>query len=398
MSCIASVSPVVIVGTGLAGFGIAKELRKLDADVPIVMVSKDAGDFYSKPMLSNALGAKKSAASLVMKPSAAMEAELRAQILKHTQVMGINLQARCLQLDNGARQPYSTLVLAMGADPIRLALEGNGAGQVLSVNDLDDFSLFENALAELDVRNTTRNVLILGAGLIGCEFANDLLARGFSPTVVDLADRVLQRLLPFQASQRLQTALEDAGAAFRFKAAVTSVNRSANGFTVRFSDGSTALSDLVMSAIGLTPRIALAAQAGLAVRRGIVTDETLMTSDKGVFALGDCAEVGGSILPYVMPIMFQSRALAATLTGKPTAVKYPAMPVTVKTPACPTVVCPPPLQAVGRWEVLETDDGLETLFLESASSGSALGFALQGKSVSKRQQFVNRIVSRVPTC
>lgn len=388
-----SASPIVIVGTGLAGYGLARELRKLDAEVPIVMVSRDAGDFYSKPMLSNALGAKRSAASLVMKSSVAMGTELRAQILKHTQVAGIDLQARHLHLEGGARQPYSALVLAMGADPIRVALKGNGVGDILSVNDLDDFLVFEKALAELDGRDTSRNVLILGAGLIGCEFANDLLARGFSPTVVDLADRVLERLLLPQASQRLRTNLENAGAAFRFKTKVTSVNRSAGGFGAEFSDGTSMQCDLVISAIGLNPRITLAAQAGLAVGRGIITDENLMTSDAQVFAMGDCAEVSGAVLPYVMPIMFQSRALAATLTGKPTAVKYPVMPVTVKTPACPTVVCPPPARAEGAWEVLETEDGLEALFLDSTSSDRALGFVLQDKSISKRQQIANRIAT-----
>ncbi|HWI11498.1 MAG TPA: FAD-dependent oxidoreductase, partial [Burkholderiaceae bacterium] len=254
-----SASPIVIVGTGLAGYGLARELRKLDAEVPIVMVSRDAGDFYSKPMLSNALGAKRSAASLVMKSSVAMGAELRARILERTQVTGIDLQARCLQLEGGARQPYSALVLAVGADPIRLALNGNAVGDLLSVNDLDDFSVFEKALAVLDGRNSSRNVLILGAGLIGCEFANDLLARGFSPTVVDLADRVLERLLLPRASQRLRTNLENAGVAFRFKTRVTSVNRSADGFSVEFSDGTSMPCDLVISAIGLNPRIALAA-------------------------------------------------------------------------------------------------------------------------------------------
>lgn len=388
-----SASPIVIVGTGLAGYGLARELRKLDAEVPIVMVSRDAGDFYSKPMLSNALGAKRSAASLVMKSSVAMGTELRAQILKHTQVAGIDLQARHLHLEGGARQPYSALVLAMGADPIRVALKGNGVGDILSVNDLDDFLVFEKALAELDGRDTSRNVLILGAGLIGCEFANDLLARGFSPTVVDLADRVLERLLLPQASQRLRTNLENAGAAFRFKTKVTSVNRSAGGFGAEFSDGTSMQCDLVISAIGLNPRITLAAQAGLAVGRGIITDENLMTSDAQVFAMGDCAEVSGAVRPYVMPIMFQSRALAATLTGKPTAVKYPVMPVTVKTPACPTVVCPPPARAEGAWEVLETEDGLEALFLDSTSSDRALGFVLQDKSISKRQQIANRIAT-----
>lgn len=387
-----SISPIVIVGTGLAGYSLARELRKLDAEIPIVMVSRDAGAFYSKPMLSNALSAKRSAASLVMKSAATMEAELRARVLTHTQVVTIDLQTRCLHLEGGGRQPYGALVLAMGADPIRAALKGNGADSVLAVNDLDDFSLFESSLAELDRRNTSRDVLILGAGLIGCEFANDLLSRGFNPTIVDVADRALERLLPPQASRRLQTRLENTGAAFRFNAAAVSVNRSAERLIVELSDGTAMRCDLIVSAIGLRPRMGLAAQAGLEVHRGIATDEKMATSDPRVFAIGDCAELGGSVLPYVMPILFQCRALAATLTGTPTAVKYPVMPITIKTPASPMVVCPPPLGAAGAWEVLETEEGLEAVFWSGAASERALGFALQGQSISKRQQMTGRVV------
>ena len=99
----------------------------------------------------------------------------------------------------------------------------------------------------------------------------------------------------------------------------------------------------------LRPRTSLAHEAGLAVNRGIVTNRLLATSAPNVHALGDCAEVDGHTLPYVMPIMQQARALAATLAGTPTPVLYPAMPVIVKTPACPTVVCPPPL--VGKFTI-----------------------------------------------
>ena len=255
---------------------------------------------------------------------------------------------------------------------------------MLSVNDLDDFARFAEAL---DHPDGVKHVTILGAGLIGCEFANDLLHRGVEPTVLDLADRALGRLLPEAASQRLQTHLEAAGAKFRFGVAVQSVDVApeGGGLQVTLSDGSTMKTDMVLSAIGLKPRTLMAAQAGLQVNRGIVVDRHLAASAEHAYALGDCAEVDGHTLPYVLPLMQQARALAAGLAGQKTPVAYPAMPVTVKTPACPTVVCPPPLDAPGDWAVTTTDDGLEARFTSSSQPGQLLGFVLQGKAVSQRQ-------------
>lgn len=375
--------PLVILGTGLAGYTLAREFRKLDKETPLVIVSRDHAGFYSKPMLSNALAGKKTAATLVMKAADKMAAELNATVKPQAEVQGIDTAARTLRLANGETLAYRDLVLALGADPIRLPLQGDAADAVLSVNDLDDYARFADRLEGV------KAVVILGAGLIGCEFANDLLAREITPTVIDLADRALPRLLPPEASARLQARLEAAGAQFRFGVSVQTVQRAAIGLGVTLSDGSTLQADLVLSAIGLRPRTALAAEAGIAVNRGIVTNRLLATSAPNVHALGDCAEVAGHTLPYVMPIMQQARALAATLAGTPTPVSYPAMPVLVKTPACPTVVCPPPLDASGAWSVTLTDDACDARFL--SGDGQLLGFALLGTATTQRQALVTQV-------
>lgn len=310
--------PVVIVGSGLAGYNVARELRKADAEVPIVVISRDEAGFYSKPMLSNALAGKKTAASLVTKSAEKMADEVKLRVLARTSVTKVDTAARKLTLSNGEVLPYRDLVLALGADPIRLPLAGDAADTVLSVNDLDDFARFAEALDTAGPGGQpVKRVAILGAGLIGCEFANDLLHREVQPTVLDLAERVLPRLLPPQASARLQAKLEAGGASFRFGTGVTAVNRGANGLVLTLSDGSPLEADLVLSAIGLKPRTQLAADAGVAINRGIVVDRHLATSVPHVYAVGDCAEVAGHLLPYVLPLMGQARALAATLAGRP---------------------------------------------------------------------------------
>ena len=278
---------------------------------------------------------------------------------------------------------YRDLVLALGADPLRLPLEGDAADAVLSVNDLDDYARFADKLAGV------KAVAILGGGLIGCEFANDLLHRGITATVIDLADRPLSRLLPEAASAHLRQRLEAAGVRFRFNVVASAVHRADAGFELLLSDASRLQADLVLSAIGLRPRTALAHAAGIEVNRGIVTNRGLATSAPHVFAVGDCAEVAGHNLPYVMPLMQQARALAATLAGTPTPVVYPAMPVLVKTPACPTVVCPPPMNALGEWQVNTTDDGCDARFI--GPDGKVLGFALLGSATAQKQTLAAQV-------
>lgn len=376
---------VVIIGSGLAGYNVARELRKADANVPIVVVSRDHAGFYSKPMLSNALAGKKTAATLVMKSAEKMSEDIKGRVIANSTATGIDTQARTVTLASGEVLAYRDLVLALGADPIRLPLQGDAADTVLSVNDLDDFARFADALDTAAGGQPVKRVAILGAGLIGCEFANDLLHRGIEPTVLDLADRALARLLPAEASARLQDKLQAGGTTFRFGVGVHSVDQANDGLKLTLSDGSTMQTDLVLSAIGLKPRTHLATEAGVLTGRGVMVNRELATNVPHVYAVGDCAEVDGHLLPYVLPLMAQARALATTLAGKPTPVSYPAMPVVVKTPAWPTVVCPPPANAAGNWSVKADEESIEARFTAADNPEQLLGFALQGKAVTQRQ-------------
>ncbi len=386
--------PVVIVGAGLAGYNFARELRKLDAAVPLVVISQDAAGFYSKPMLSNALAGNKTAQTLVMKSADKMATELNARVMPHARLTAIDPQRREITLHHGDGSEtlvYRDLVLALGADTIRLPLAGDAADTVLSVNDLDDFARFAQALEAGPLGGPVKRVAILGAGLIGCEFANDLLARGITPVVMDMAARPLSRLLPPEASAALQAKLQAAGVSFRLGVAATAVQRGQGALQVVLDQGEPVEADLVLSAVGLQPRVALAAQAGVAVNRGVLVSRQLATNVPHIHALGDCAEVDGWVLPYVMPLMAQARALAATLAGQPTAVAYPAMPVVVKTPAWPTVVCPPAPGADGQWLVEVQEDGLVARFVSATQPEQLLGFALQGKAVSQRQALASQV-------
>ncbi|WP_312170239.1 NAD(P)/FAD-dependent oxidoreductase [Stutzerimonas kunmingensis] len=368
-------APVVIIGTGLAGYNLAREIRKLDTQTPLLLITADDGRSYSKPLLSTGFAANKNAESLGMATAGAMAEQLNAEIRIHTRVTRLDPANRRVWIGNEPVS-YRDLVLAWGAQTIQVPVAGDAADAVFPINDLHDYGRFRAAVAG------KRRVLILGVGLIGCEFANDLLLGGHEVDLVAPSEQVMPGLLPLQAAQAVRRGLEGIGARFHLGATLQRLERSDDGLQAQLSDGNRLACDLVVSAVGLRPRTELAAEAGLEVKRGIVVDRLLQTSAAHVYALGDCAEVEGLNLLYVMPLMAGARALAKTLFGNPTFVSYGPMPVTVKTPACPVVVSLPALDSVGSWTVEAEGNDVKALYL--GASGQLLGYALTGAAVQER--------------
>jgi rubredoxin-NAD+ reductase len=355
---------------------LAKELRKLTPDAPLHIITRDDGAFYSKPMLSNALAKGKTAQTLATATAEQMAAQLRATVWPHSEVTAVDVAAHTVTA-RGETMRFDKLVLAVGAHPIRPPISGDAAAAVCTVNNLEDYVRFRGRIEQ------ARRVAVIGPGLIGCEFANDLVLAGKAVTVIGPAAEPLDRLLPPEAGRALREALAAAGVTWRLGVSVQRVDGRDGELVLQLSDGTVIAADAALSAVGLKPDVELARKAGIATRRGIVVDRYLETSVPDVFALGDCAEVEGLVLPFVMPIMQAARALARTLAGTRTAVTYPAMPVVVKTPAHAVVVSPPRPGNEGHWEVTVTAQGARALHRDN--HGRAVGFALTGAAVAEKQ-------------
>ena len=384
---------LIIVGAGLAGWTTAREFRKLDTTMPVFLVTADSGDFYAKPSLSNAFAQGRLPAQLVSTPAAKMAETLNVTLLAHTRVEAIDTAAQTLSVRSAARLQtlaFSSLVLATGAQAIRVPVQGDAADAVMSINSLDDFAAF-HARLQADAESPgapLREVLIMGAGLIGCEFANDLAQAGMRVRVVDPGPRPLAALLPPEASAALQSALEALGVQFDFECTVRAVDQAAGQLQATLATGESVPADAVLSAIGLRADTALAQAAGLLVDRAIVVNTFLQTSAAHIYALGDCAQYAsapsllsmhGSTLPYVMPIMSAARALAATLAGSPTALVFALMPVSVKTPALPLVVAAAQTGLAGHWAAAG-----EGIWHWLDDAGQPRGFVLAGAQTSQR--------------
>jgi len=368
-------APVVIIGTGLAGYNLAREFRKLDGETPLLLITADDGRSYSKPMLSTGFGKNKDADGLSMAEPGAMAEQLKAEVRTHTRISGIDPGHKRLWIGEEA-VIYRDLILAWGAETVRVPIEGDAVDCVFPINDLEDYARFRAAAAGAEQQHPTL------AGLIGCEFANDLSLGGYEVQLVAPCEQVMPTLLHPAAAAAVQAGLESLGARFHLGPVLTRLQRVADGLEAHLSDGQVIACDVVVSAIGLRPRIDLAAAAGLQINRGVMVDRHLKTSHANIYALGDCAEVDGLNLLYVMPLMSCARALAQTLAGNPTAVTYGPMPITVKTPVCPLVVSPPPRGLEGVWTVEGQGGDIKVLCRDA--SGKLLGYALTGAAVMEK--------------
>lgn len=385
--------PIIIIGAGLAGYTVAREFRKLDKATPLIMITADSGGFYSKPMLSNAFAHGKQAEQMVTHSVTQMAEQLNATIHANTHVSSIDAAAKTVTTDAGVFE-YEKLVLANGAQAIHLGLKGEAADQVLSVNHVDDYAKFRAHISSPKNANPVR-VTILGAGLIGCEFADDLAGAGHSVTLVDPSSRPLAALAAPALSARLQAALEARGVRFHLNTVAESVSHGDNELRVTLADGTTVEADVVLSAVGLRPDLRLAHAAQLKTNRGIIIDTFGQTSAADIYALGDCAEytfaADGSThtLPYITPIMTAGRAIAKTLTDENTVIDLKPSPVLIKTPSYPLALIPPAphMVATGNWQDEVTETGRCICRFYDAA-GKLAGFGVSPHDNAIRQELL----------
>jgi rubredoxin-NAD+ reductase len=377
--------PVIVLGSGLAGYSFVREFRKLDASTPVLIITQDDGHSYSKPMLSTGFTKQKTADALSMADPGAMSKQLNASIRTFTQVTSIDPAASCIYIGKEA-VAYSKLILAIGAKVNKLNFPGSAHARVVSINDLMDYRHFRAVLPR------KAHVLIMGAGLIGCEYANDLLHDDYQVTVVDPSASPMNGLIPEQAGHCLTKGLEQAGAHMKLQHHVHEIIELDNGqLCATLNDGHKLICDLVISAIGLRPNTELAIAAGLQCNKGILTNLHLETSAKNIFALGDCAETANEVRLYVLPLMASARALAKTIAGERTAVNFGIMPVATKTPACPVVVVPPGAKP-GSW-LFEKQDQLDLVGRFISPQGKLEGFALTGAAIGEKAKLIQEMTT-----
>jgi len=382
--------PTIIIGAGHAGLSLAREIRALDKAMPITILSQDPIQAYYKPNLSKALSMKKSAEQLIMKQLNVLKRDLDAELLEHTSVFKLNSKKKNIlcqakDSDNKTQEPfelsYSNLILATGASPIQLPING-ASDNVVSVNTLQDYAQFR------DMIKNKKKILIIGAGFVGCEFASDLSNNGYQVDVIDRANWPLEQVIPEQLGTAIKHAISKNSVNWHFQSTIDEIVKDKQGrLKTHLSNGSIILTDLIISAVGLSPNIQLATDSGLLTAKGIVVDEYSRTSLPAIYALGDCVEYDGQPLPFIAPATLAAKALAKTLTGNKIKRVFPPQPVSIKIANCPTLLCPPKSKE-GSWQVSGDGQDLEVAFYNNKKE--MVGFALSGEKVSLKGEYLSR--------
>jgi rubredoxin-NAD+ reductase len=378
--------PLIIIGTGLAGYNLAREWRKLDSKTPLIIFSRDSARSYSKPMLSTGFQKSKSDTDLCMADAGKMAEQLQASIYSFSEVTNIDTDKRTITADD-VSYCYRDLVLATGSVPIKLPTPNSATDATYAINDLDQYGAFRTAVKPND------HVLIVGGGLIGCEYANDLALAGHKVTLIEREDRLLKTLIHPEISEALKNHFEERGIKVHTSSEVSDVSKNESEQVVVSCSDSEFFGDVLLSAIGVKAEITLANLTGLTVNRGVVVDRSLQTSHNHIYALGDCAEVNGHSLFYVMPLMLGARALAKTLSGTPTEVSYPVMPITIKTTEYP-IVSQLPNQPEVSWSIESSDSGITALCHNA--NNELVGFCLSGDAVVQRAKLSKEVAPLMP--
>jgi nitric oxide reductase FlRd-NAD(+) reductase len=333
---------IVVIGSGFAARQLIKNLRSQDKNVPVRLIAADSCDEYNKPELSHVFSMGCDADALTRQTAAEWAESQGIMLHPFTRVTAIDTAAHVVTTSAGDFS-YGKLVLATGAQAVVPTVKGSDL--ICTLNSQQDYRSCQARLAGAE------RVLMIGGGLIGTELAMDFSRAGKSVTVVDRSSSLLSALLPPEIAARLQNRLMHNGVEFIFRSELTALSRYQDALQASFSNGLMRTFDAVVCAIGLRPDLTLARDAGIEVRHGVVVDETLATSAADVYALGDCAEIAGKLLPYLQPATLAAMTLARNLTGNPAKLTLPAMLIKVKTPDMPLHLAGDPANSSYRWEM-----------------------------------------------
>jgi len=297
---------LVLIGNGMAG---VRTLEELLARAPglydITVFGAEPHPNYNRILLSPVLAGEQTLAQIVLNDWA-WYGDNGITLNAGRRIVRIDRARRRVVADDGSEAAYDRLLLATGSFPFVLPIPGRELAGVLAYRDIADTE------AMIDATGKYRRAVVIGGGLLGLEAANGLKRRGMDVTVVHLLDSLMERQLDPTAAGLLKISLEQRGIAFAMSKKTESLLGDAEGRVraVRFADGEELPAELVVMAIGIRPNAELAQQSGLYCNRGVVVDDTMMTYDPRVYAVGECASHRGVAYGLVAPLFEQAKVCA----------------------------------------------------------------------------------------
>ena len=267
---------MVIVGGGMAGARAIVSLRANGFQGPITVVSEETLLPYDRPPLSKAMLVEEQEPQPVLLLDEGMIASLNAIFVRGVKAIGIDRKAKALVLEDGRALSYDKLLIATGAKPRRLSIEGGELAYTL--RDFADGDHLRSRLRQ------SKSAAIIGGGFIGLEVASSARKLGLDVTLVEAQPRILMRGVPEEIAKVVHARHVEAGVTMQVGTALKAVETDG----VRLADDRKVKAEIVVAGIGASPEIALAQAAGLTIENGIACDATLQTSDPDIYAAGDC--------------------------------------------------------------------------------------------------------------
>jgi NADPH-dependent 2,4-dienoyl-CoA reductase/sulfur reductase-like enzyme/nitrite reductase/ring-hydroxylating ferredoxin subunit len=272
---------VVIIGGGAAGLAAADMLRRRGFDGAVTMLSADDDPPVDRPNLSKDYLAGTAKEDWIPLRSPEFYADNKIDLRLNSRVEAIDVKGRQVRLEGGATQAFDALLLATGAEPVRLKLDGTPSIPVHYLRRFPD----SKAIAASADASTSKRALVMGASFIGLEVAASLQARGLEVHIVAPEQEPLVKVMGADVGRFIRSLHESKGVVFHLGRTAAQLD----GRTATLSDGSSFDADFAVIGVGVRPNVSLAEAAGLAIDRGVVVDEHLQTSVPGIFAAGDIA-------------------------------------------------------------------------------------------------------------
>ena len=301
---------LVVVGNGTAAMRTVEELLEVAPnDYDITVFGSEPQSSYNRVLLSPLLAGEKGFTEIVTHAPEWFE-ERRISLHRADPVVSIDRLRRCVRAQSGTQAFYDRLLIATGSDPIVLPVPGKNLAGVVTFRDVKDVDAMLASAAQ------HRHAVVIGGGLLGLEAASGLTRRGMEVTVVHLAPHLMERQLDLHAAALLRTELERRGINFVMPANTLRLAGSDRVSGVELADGRTLPANLVVMAVGVRPNVSLAKSAGLPCDRGVLVDDTMLTNDPSVYAVGECVQHRGKTFGLVAPLLAQARVCAASLAER----------------------------------------------------------------------------------
>ncbi|MFC9680038.1 NAD(P)/FAD-dependent oxidoreductase [Streptomyces sp. NPDC056948] len=300
---------VVVIGTGLAGVRLARRLGELGT--PALLIGEEEHRPYNRVLLAEVLAGRYSPEVIALPAPAE---------LTRGRVTGIDRDRRTVACADGSVIAYDRLVLATGSNPVLPPLRGLFTEDHQLPEGVHAFRTMDDCLGLSKAVRPGAKAVVIGGGLLGVSAARALALRGAQVVLAQQSERLMERQLDPAASKLVKRHLTELGVEVHTECRVRDV-RCVGGAvrSVEMADGYALDADLVVVACGVHPRVGLAQAAGLDVRKGVVVDDELRTSDPYIHAIGDCAQHDGVIYGLATPALEQADALAESLAGDATA-------------------------------------------------------------------------------